>query len=88
MPVRKATFDDGLAEREALIEFNRQREKTSGQLVNEFEEMLEIEEQRAKRRKGERTDLQNEADEETSGESYPEVRRAREEAADNIGTEM
>ena len=42
-PVRKATFDDELTEREALVEFNQQREKTPGQIINEFEEMLEIE---------------------------------------------
>jgi len=51
VPVRKSEFDSDLAEREALIEFNRQREKTPGQIVNEFEEMLAIEEDRAKERK-------------------------------------
>ena len=51
IPVRKTEFDNDLAEREALIEFNRQREKTPGQLVNEFEEMLEVEQKRAKERK-------------------------------------
>ena len=48
VPVRYSEFDDELAEREALIEFNRQREKTRGQIVNEFEEMLEIERARGK----------------------------------------
>jgi len=42
---------------EALIEFNRQREKTPGQIVNEFEEMLEIERKRGKVTQGKRTDL-------------------------------
>lgn len=51
VPVRKTDFENDLAEREALIEFNRQREKTPGQLVNEFEEMLEVEKERAKKRK-------------------------------------
>jgi 16S rRNA G966 N2-methylase RsmD len=51
VPVRTCEFDDDLAEREALVEFNRQREKTPGQIVNEFEEMLEIEQERAKERK-------------------------------------
>jgi ParB family chromosome partitioning protein len=55
VPVRYSQFDDDLTEREALIEFNRQRDKTPGQLVNEFEEMLEIEEE--KDRQGERNDL-------------------------------
>jgi len=51
VPVRISEFDTDLAEREALIEFNRQREKTPGQIVNEFEEMLAIEKERAKERK-------------------------------------
>jgi ParB-like chromosome segregation protein Spo0J len=50
VPVRFTEFDSELAEREALIEFNRQREKTPGQIVNEFEEMLEIEQDRATQR--------------------------------------
>jgi len=53
VPIRKSTFDSDLAEREALIEFNRQREKTPGQIVNEFEEMLEIEKEKAKERQAE-----------------------------------
>jgi phage N-6-adenine-methyltransferase len=51
VPVRYSEFDNDLAEREALIEFNRQREKTPGQIVNEFEEMLAVEQERAKERK-------------------------------------
>lgn len=51
VPVREATFEDQLVEREALIEFNRQREKTPAQVVNEFDEMLAIEQARAKERK-------------------------------------
>jgi len=48
VPVRYSEFDNDLAEREALIEFNRQREKTPGQIVNEYEEVRDIEEQRGK----------------------------------------
>ena len=48
VPVRYSEFDNELAEREALIEFNRQREKTPGQIVNEYEEMRDIEEERGK----------------------------------------
>jgi N6-adenosine-specific RNA methylase IME4 len=55
VPVRKSSFDGDLSEREALIEFNRQRDKTPGQIVNEFEEMVTIEEQRAKERKSDAT---------------------------------
>jgi len=51
VPVRKESFDSDLEIREALIEFNRQREKTPGQIVNEFEEMLAVERERAKERK-------------------------------------
>lgn len=51
IPARISEFKSDLAEREAVIEFNRQREKTPGQIVNEFEEMLAIEKQRAKERK-------------------------------------
>lgn len=50
VPVRISEFDSELEEREALIEFNRQRDKTPGQIVNEFEEMLEIERERARER--------------------------------------
>jgi len=53
VPVRYSEFDSDLAEREALIEFNRQREKTPGQIVNEFEEMLAVERERAKERQEE-----------------------------------
>jgi len=48
VPVRVVEFDDELQEREALIEFNRQRDKTPGQIINEFDEMLQVEQQRAK----------------------------------------
>lgn len=57
VPVRYAEFDSELAEREALIEFNRQREKTPGQIVNEAEELLEIEKRRGKQKQGKRTDI-------------------------------
>jgi len=53
VPVRYSEFDNDLAEREALIEFNRQREKTPGQIVNEFEEMLAIERRRGKEKMSE-----------------------------------
>lgn len=50
VPVRVVGFDDELQEREALIEFNRQRDKTAGQVINEFDEILEVEKQRAEQR--------------------------------------
>jgi len=57
VPVRYAEFENELAEREALIEHNRQRQKNPGQIVNEAEEILELERERGKKKQGERTDL-------------------------------
>jgi ParB-like chromosome segregation protein Spo0J len=50
VPVRYTEFDSELDEREAIIECNRQREKSRWQKINEFDEMLELEQQRAARR--------------------------------------
>jgi len=82
VPVRKSSFDSDLSEREALIEFNRQREKTPGQIVNEFEEMLKIETQR--QGQGERNDLKD-----TSGNisgSYES--ESRERAAQKVNADV
>jgi 16S rRNA G966 N2-methylase RsmD len=76
VPVRYSEFDDELAEREALIEFNRQREKTPGQIVNEFEEMLAVEQERGKENQGERTDLSQNS--ERGGESHDSWEEASE----------
>lgn len=53
VPVRYAEFDSELAEREALVEFNRQREKTPGQVIKEAEELLEIQRRRGRDRMAE-----------------------------------
>jgi len=89
VPVRVSGFDSGLAEREALIEFNRQRDKTPGQIVNEFEEMLEVEKEKAKERQGERTDLEN------GGEPLGKVseksddpQEARDKAAEKVNADV
>jgi len=82
VPVRYSEFDSELVEREALIEFNRQREKTPGQLVNEFEEMLAIITQR--QGQGERNDLKG-----TSGNvsgSYQS--ESREKAAEKVNADV
>lgn len=42
VPILKYEFEDELDEREALIELNRQREKTDGQILNEAWEMADI----------------------------------------------
>jgi len=84
IPVRKTTFDDELTEREALVEFNRQRKKTPGQVVNEFEEMLAIEQERAKERQGQRSDLSDS----TSAKDFTEVERATEKAAEKVNADV
>jgi len=89
VPIRKSSFDNDIAEREALIEFNRQREKTPGQIVNEFEEMLAIEKKRAKDRQGERTDLEN--DGEPLGkvsEMSDDPKEARDKAAEKVNADV
>lgn len=50
VPVGIATFESELDELEAIIEFNRQREKTFVQKMKEAEALEEIERQRAKDR--------------------------------------
>ena len=42
VPVRKSSFESDLEEREALIEFNRQREKTPAQKINEIDEIKDV----------------------------------------------
>jgi phage N-6-adenine-methyltransferase len=86
VPVRISEFNTELAEREALIEFNRQREKTPGQIVNEFEEMLAIEKERAKENmskggKGERVgNVSNPSDDEPTA--------ARDKAAEKVNADV
>jgi len=87
VPVRKESFDSELEIREALIEFNRQREKTPGQIVNEFEEMLAVEEERAKERKGERNDLKEEPVGNVSHKSE-DKERARSKAAEKVNADV
>jgi ParB-like chromosome segregation protein Spo0J len=81
VPVRYSEFENDLAEREALIEFNRQREKTPGQIVNEFEEMLEVEKQRAKERKEDATGHREKFHEAESG-------RAKDKAAEKVNADV
>jgi hypothetical protein len=69
----KSTFDSDLAEREALIEFNRQREKTNGQIVKEAEELLKVKRQKNKSTQGERTDLSSNLKKSSSSDSWEEV---------------
>lgn len=50
VPVQIVDYADDLDEREAIIEFNRQREKTFSQKMAEAEEMEAVERERARRR--------------------------------------
>jgi len=78
VPVRVVDFDDELQEREALIEFNRQRDKTPGQVINEFDEMLQVERERANQRQSAG------GGDEPGKETFPDpdVGRARDKAAE------
>ena len=53
VPVQIVGYADDLDEREAIIEFNRQREKTFSQKMAEAEELEAVERERARRRKAE-----------------------------------
>jgi len=57
VPCRIAEYTDVLDEQEAVIEFNRQRVKTSTQRQREANKVWEIEEARARMRQGTRTDI-------------------------------
>jgi phage N-6-adenine-methyltransferase len=87
VPVRKSTFDSDLAEREALIEFNRQREKTPGQLVNEYEEMLAVEKEKARGRRR-ATQNNDSADEIAESQNFAEQGDAREKAVEKIDADV
>jgi len=50
VPVQIVGYADDLDEREAIIEFNRQREKTFSQKMAEAEELEAVERERARRR--------------------------------------
>ena len=85
VPVRVAEFESELDEREALIEFNRQREKTFSQKMAEADEIREIVEQRAKERQGERTDLVDEFPQGADGRGGGEANKSRDEIAEKVG---
>lgn len=84
VPVLKYEFDSDLAKREALIELNRQREKTPGQVVNEFEEMLAIEKERAKERQS------SEGNQYEGKETFPDHQtgQARDKAAEKVNADV
>lgn len=57
VPVTTVTFNSELDERSAIIDFNKQREKTFSQSMAEAEELEAIEGEKAKQRQGTRTDI-------------------------------
>ncbi|OPL09420.1 MAG: hypothetical protein AVO34_13540 [Firmicutes bacterium ML8_F2] len=57
VPVKIIEFSSDLEEREALINYNFQREKTFSQKMAEAEELEKIEQEKARERQGERTDI-------------------------------
>lgn len=75
VPVRIQTFETELEEWEAILDYNRQRVKSTAQLINEFETAKQIEEERAKQRQQDGTAR----DESQTGDS-------RDKAADAIGS--
>ena len=88
VPVRVSEFDSELAEREALIEFNRQREKTPGQIVNEFEEMLAIERGRARERKEANLKEGDEQPRRGNVSTSDEEGKARDKAAEKVNADV
>lgn len=50
VPVRLEEYESELEEREAFIEYNKQREKTFSQKMRESDELMEIETERARKR--------------------------------------
>lgn len=79
VPVRTVTFDDELDEIETLIESNRQRVKTVSQIAAEGMELQKVEAERAKRRQGARTDLDN------LPANLPESGESAEHVAESLG---
>ena len=82
VPVRYDEYEDELDEREALIEYNRSRQKNPGQIVNEFEEILAVERERAKGRNSETAG--------SSVENLPqtETGKARDKAAEKVNANV
>ncbi|SIS18911.1 ParB/RepB/Spo0J family partition protein [Natronorubrum thiooxidans] len=80
VPVIVQEFADELDQKEALIDLNRQRDKTFSQKMRESEVLHEIEAARARQRQGQRTDLrENVPDSEVS-----EFARTRDVVAEKI----
>lgn len=70
-----------------MIEFNRQREKTPGQIVNEFEELVAIERQRAKERLSEGGKIGGEGSGNVS-RGLDDPGKARDKAAEKLNADV
>jgi len=86
VPVRVSSFEDEIEKREALIEFNRQRDKTPAQVVNEFEEQVEIEKEKAKERVEEAGSVGGSKGKQTFTD--PSEGQARDKAAEKINADV
>lgn len=85
VPILYYDFEDEIAEREALIELNRQRDKSPAQIINEFDYQLDTEKLKAKGRQGERTDLKDGSEPLGNiSEKSDRPIESREEAADKV----
>ena len=79
VPVQIVEYQSELDEREAVIDFNRQREKTFSQRMAEAEELKAVERERARERQGTRTDK-------NIPETFPEsTGETRNKVAEKIG---
>lgn len=85
VPVRVEEFESELAEREALVHHNRQREKTFSQKMREAEVLEEIERERAQERQGERTDLVENQSQGVESKTDTEYGKTREKVAEEVG---
>ncbi|WP_323676884.1 ParB/RepB/Spo0J family partition protein [Halorubellus sp. PRR65] len=88
VPVRVARLDSDLQRRERLIEFNRNREKTFSQKMREAEELERIEQERAQRRQGTRTDLVEnppQSDEERQSDTSENYGKTRDRVGEKAG---
>lgn len=85
VPVRVEHYESDYEQLQALLDHNRQRQKTPAQKVNEYELQLEIEEERAQERQEE---LGKTSGEDPSGRFSRRGTRARDEAAEKIGADV
>lgn len=84
VPVSVVEYPDELAERRAILEFNRQRDKSTSQRMAEGDEIKAIEAERAKRRLAHGLTAPGRTLVATLPEALPEVGRTRDKVAEAI----